>query len=59
MEWDPTNPGARSQCQESTHSQDQGGDLRDREQEDRDDLRQLSDQHHHTLEEERPGGASL
>ena len=59
VEWDPTNRGARSHCQESAHSQDQGDDLRDREQEDGDDLRQLSDQHHHPLEEERTGGACL
>ena len=59
VEWDPTYRGAGSHSQESADSQDQGVELRYREQEDGDDLRQLSDQHHHPLEEERPGGASL
>ena len=31
----------------------------EREPQDGDDLRQLPDQHHHALEEERPGGAGL
>ena len=45
----------RGHRQEPALRQDQGLQLRDREQEDGDDLRQLPDQHHHPLEEERPG----
>ena len=49
----------RGHRQEPALRQDQGLQLRDREQEDGDDLRQLPDQHHHPLAEKRTGGASL